>query len=157
MNRLILFLLVTGIIYGCGSSSFYEQNYDLSKNYWVINDVPEFTFYVEDTSKRYNLDIVIRHSNQYRFQNLYITRILEDKRGRKIDSTLVNLGIFDEKTGRPLGSGLGDIFTISQPVLENFAFSKPDTFRLRVRQTMRPDTLREVVSVGLAIRVPEVD
>ncbi len=149
-----LFLIMLS---SCGESSFFEQNYDLRNNRWIIDDVPEFTFYVEDTSKRYTVDVVIRYSNKYRFQNLYVTRILEDRRGRKLDSTLVNLAMFHEKTGRPLGSGLGDIFTVTQPILEDYAFSQPDTFRLRVRQTMRPDTLREVVSVGLNIKVPEED
>ena len=68
------------------------------------------------------MDVVIRYSNRYRFQNLYVTRILEDRRGRKLDSTLVNLQMFDEKTGRPLGSGLGDIFTISEPILDSYGF-----------------------------------
>ena len=151
----LLFIIL--IVSACGSSGFYEENYDLKTNSWAIEEVPEFTFYIEDTSKRYDMDVVIRYSNRYRFQNLYVTRILEDRRGRKLDSTLVNLQMFDEKTGRPLGSGLGDIFTISEPILDSYGFNKPDTFRLRVRQTMRPDTLKEVVSVGLLIKDPSQD
>lgn len=155
MKNIATFLLITLIVSACGSSGFYEENYDLKTDSWAIEEAPEFTFYIEDTSKRYNMDVVIRYSNRYRFQNLYVTRILEDRRGRKLDSTLVNLQMFDEKTGRPLGAGLGDLFTISEPILDSYSFNKPDTFRLRVRQTMRPDTLKEVVSVGLVIKVPE--
>jgi gliding motility-associated lipoprotein GldH len=139
------------VMAACSNSSFYEANYDLKDQAWRLNDVPEFAFYVEDTSLRYDIDVVMRYGNQYRFQNLYLTRILLDRRGRSLDSTLVNIQLFNDKTGQPLGSGIGDIFTVSQPILTQQKFNRPDTFKIRVRQTMRPDTLRHVVSVGLQV------
>jgi len=153
--RFLLPIIIVLLLSSCSDQSFYKSNYDLEGQRWRLNEVPEFSFYVEDTSLQYDVDVVIRYSNQYRFQNLYVTRILLDNRGRSLDSTLVNIQLFDEKTGRPLGAGIGDIFTISHPILTGQQFAKLETFRIRMRQTMRPDTLRHVVSVGIDINTLE--
>ena len=80
-----------------------------------------------------------------------MTYILEGPEGERIDSTLANFQLFEPKTGRPLGDGLGDIFHQQLTVLPDYRFINKGEYRMRLRQTMRPDTLREVISVGINI------
>ena len=67
----------------------------------------------------------------------------------------MQLFLFDPKSGEPYGSGVGDLFDHSQPVLENYTFPASGDYKAELRQYMRLDTLPYILSVGW--RVETVD
>ncbi|HWA35726.1 MAG TPA: hypothetical protein VG737_16400, partial [Cyclobacteriaceae bacterium] len=76
--------------------------------------------------------------------------------GKEISKKLVFNDLFDEKTGRPLGdSGLGDLYDHRFPILQDYSFSNPGKYSLKLDQFNRQDTLQGVIAVG--VRVERVE
>jgi gliding motility-associated lipoprotein GldH len=57
----------------------------------------------------------------------------------------------DAKTGKPQGTGLGDIFNHQFDLLHGFRFPKTGTYNMTLKQYMRQDPLPDIYSIGLRI------
>lgn len=153
MTRLSLFLLLAISIWSCtrGPGDTYI---DLENRVWHFDSTAHFTFEVD--TGNYDIFFYLRNTNEYGWSNIYFTHILEDTLGNQLDSTLSNHELFDLKTGRPFGKGQGDIFEHTIPLYTNYRFPGSGKYQLRVRHTMRADSLREILSVGAGIRKTEI-
>jgi len=136
---------------GCDTSRVYELNIDLEDNFWKQDHMPTFQIEIPDADQSYNVYYNIRNTISYPYYNLYLKHILEDSISNVISTNLDELILFDEKTGRPLGSGLGDIFEHQIPVLVNYQFSNKGKYTLKVQQFMRLDSLPHIMSVGIRV------
>jgi len=153
-NALVLFL--SGILLvSCGGNRIYEENIDFENRVWRADSVGEFVFRIEDSTAIYNLYFNIRNTPDYPFHNIYINYNLSDSNGNVIAEELVNNNLFAEKTGEPLGDGIGGIFSHQFPLLINYEFLHQGQFQLQLQQYMRLDSLPGVVSFG--IKVSKVD
>ena len=151
-----LWLVITFLFVSCDQSRVYEENVDFADKKWVVDSVPAFEFEIEDPSKPYNIYWNVRNTVAYPYRNLYLTYYLEDTTGRRITTDLHNMVLFEPKTGKPYGSGLGDIFSHQFMALPDFKFDEAGVYRVRLEQYMRTDTLPEIVSVGLRVEDAEV-
>ena len=57
----------------------------------------------------------------------------------------------DEKTGKPMGDGLGDLFDHKIIALKNYRFSRAGKYTFKVRQYMRQDPLPAILSMGVSV------
>ena len=96
---------------------------------------------------------MIRTSVSYPYFNLYLNEALTGPDGKQISTSMDEVILFNEKTGKPYGDGLGDIFDnrVSMPKLEKYKFDKPGKYKLSIGHNMRPDPLTGIMSIGLEI------
>ena len=141
----------------CDDNRVYEKNIDFPNQRWAIDSIPSFEFEISDASQPYNIYWNVRNTVAYPYRNLYLTYYIEDTAGRSITTDLHNMLLFEPKTGKPYGSGLGDIFSHQFMALPNFKFDQAGVYRIRLEQYMRTDTLPEVVSVGTRVESVEAD
>lgn len=146
-----LILLISVGFFACDSQRVYEKNTDMSDNFWHVDSIPTFEFEIPDAGKDYNIYYNIRNSLSYPFHNLYVTYTLEDTLGHVISSDLHNMILFDPVTGKPQGSGLGDIFSHQILALPAYDFDSAGVYRFKVQQFMRRDTLPQILSVGIRV------
>lgn len=146
---LFIFLLFLAI--SCNSDRIYENNIKIPERIWTIDDPAIFRFDIEDTHIPYNFYFNLRNSILYPYQNIYLNYSLMDTLGNVFRSDLVNIRLFDSRTGEPLGDGLGDIFDHQYLVIEDYSFNNPGSYQMRVTHYMRPDSLPEIMAVGLRI------
>ena len=149
------FIVSSFIFIGCDSRRIYEGKKDFNEGFWVFNNPAEFEFEIADIEKRYNLVFNIRNSAKYQYQNIYLQYYLEDSTGRLLSKELKNIQLFNTITGVPLGKGLGDIYDVERTFLENYVFSNPGRYQLRIDQFMRQDSLPEILAVGLRVEISE--
>lgn len=154
-KSLILCLLGTLLLYSCDGNRVYEKNIDFEGRVWAEPAIQEFQFDIEDSGKQYDIYLNIRNSLLYPFQNLYTTIVLEDSLGNELSRTLKNSALFDETTGEPLGKGLGDLFDHQIPVFNTYTFPEKGRYSIFVSQSMRMDTLNEVMAIGIRIETVE--
>lgn len=147
----LLMAVLTVIFYSCDENRIYETNHDLNEKEWNEDSVLSFSFKVTDIEKGYNFYYNIRNTRAFPFHNLYLKYSLEDSLGNVLSSDLHNINLFDPKTGKPFGDGLGDIFDHQIMSIENFNFDKPSTYYFKVQQYMRMKQLPEIMSVGLRV------
>jgi gliding motility-associated lipoprotein GldH len=61
------------------------------------------------------------------------------------------MDLFDATSGKPLGDGLGDIFDHRILALSDYRFETAGTYRFKIEQYMRQDTLPMILSMGLRV------
>ena len=136
----------------CDSSRVYEDNVDFKDRSWKINDPAKFSFQISDTTKKYNILIDVRNSIDYPYARLFVNYALKGNDSTTISKRLISVYLFEQKTGKPLGSsGIGDIYDHQFSVLKNFSFRKTGGYQMKFQQFMRMDTIPGILAVGLRV------
>ena len=108
LKNTILFLLLVTLFGSCQTSiDVFEKNVAIPNQAWSSDFKPTINFTVTDTAARYNIYAVIRHTDAYQFNNIWVniyTRLPGDSATQKqqLDLRLAT----DEKGW--LGSGMDD-------------------------------------------------
>lgn len=151
-STFIVFLIVVVLgFWACDSNRVYEENIEMENKTWVADTTLNFQFQIDEREQAYNLYYNLRNSLSYPFQNIYVNYTLEDTLGNQLASELINKDLFHPKTGKPYGSGLGDVFDHQFVILNNYQFENPGVYRLKLQQFMRRDSLPEVIAVGVRV------
>jgi len=152
MNR-IFFVVLSVILFSCDNTRVFEDNYVLNEAYWHVDSIAEFSFDINEVNKTYDLSFNLRNTSAYPYYNLYLKYDVTDSMGNELFSGLENLILFDQKTGEPLGSGLGDVFDHQMTLLENYEFDMPGVYSISFQQFMRIDSLPMIHYVGARVAV----
>jgi len=147
MFRIALIFIIS-CFFSC-SGTTHEEYKRLKNDTWHADSVLVFEYFIEDTTKSYKLDLIIRYAINYKFQNLYL--FLSES---VVDTLDIKL---KEKDGRPIGKGLTDIREISVNIADKKTYDKRGKYILNVEQAMRHGKqevlshLQNIKDVGLII------
>ena len=142
--------LILGLC-GCDPNVLYKSHQDIDDGQWFVKNEPTFGFEVVDSTQIYNVHYLVRNAAGYPYYNLYVKRSLLDSQNKIVNEALNELVLMDEKTGKPLGDGLGDLFDHKIIALKNYRFPRKGKYTFKVRQYMRQDPLLGILSVGVSI------
>jgi gliding motility-associated lipoprotein GldH len=154
MRIAILYIFILFTIVSCDKKTVFNQNKDFDKAKWFIKDECKFDVTIDDASQTYKLYYNVRNNLTYPYYNLYVTRYLFDEKGSKIEEKLDEIILADEKTGKPLGTGLGDIFDHKVLITKNYKFPQKGKYTIKISQFMRQNPLPDILSFGIAIEKP---
>jgi gliding motility-associated lipoprotein GldH len=110
IKHVFLGLLVILTISACSNQDGIKEIRDLKDYTWPIAKAEIFEIDIKDISKPYTFRYLLRNATQYPYYNLYLSQKLLDPTGAVIKNTTDEIILFDVKTGKPLGDGLGDMF-----------------------------------------------
>ena len=144
-------LLLFIILISCDSDRVTEENWDLSDGNWIVDDTKKFEFEITDRNIPYQVFFNVRNGLSYKYHNIYVKYILSNEKGEEVQSNLVNFDLFNPKSGKPNGSGIGDIFDHQMTLISNYDFPEPGHYNLELKHYMRTDTLQQIFSVGIRI------
>ena len=140
------------IIIACNPTvGVFEKNITIPNQEWNSQFKPEIQFEVTDTAALYNIYVVLRHTDSYRFNNLWLniyTQAPGDSSGSKqsLDLRLAN----DEKGW--LGSGMDDIY--EQRILvtrQPTPLARAGVYKFKLENIMREDPLTGVMNAGIRV------
>ena len=145
-------IIAITILVSCKSIDLYEKSVTIPGHAWRSGYKPAFTFTIKDTSTPYQLFVVLRHTDKYRYNNIYLNLYIkqpgeDSTRTARYDLVLAN----DEGW---LGSGMDDIYEhriALTPIGGEFYFRKPGDYTFTLEQLMREDPLENVLNAGLRI------
>ena len=121
---------------------------------WFYNNKPSFTFTITDTSASYNIYIVLRHTDAYTYNNLWLA-LSSQAPGDTIRSQNINLELGNDTKGWE-GTGMDDIFEIRKNITPGpVPFKKAGNYTFTIAQIMRENPLVHILNVG--IRVEKVN
>lgn len=148
-------------LFSCHPIDLYEKVEPVPKHQWQNRYRPSFTFEIKDTSVPYQAYIILRHNNQYRYNNIWINLSVQAPA-----DTLQKLGLelpLANKEGW-LGTGMDDVFEhrvrigreieklrFIQPAPDGFYFNRAGKYTFTIEQMMREDPLPNVMNVGLRL------
>ncbi len=146
----LFILLFVGL--GCeDKNTLYKAYEDIEDGQWFVEKKFDFRFEISDTTQTYNLYYLVRNTQQYPYYNLYLDRVMRGPDGKIIFSRLDEMYLSDEVTGKPRGSGLGDLFDHKFVFQRNYRFPKPGKYTITIAQSMRQNPLPFVLGIGLSV------
>ncbi len=121
---------------------------------WTSSFKPTVEFNIKDTTSRYNIYLVLRHTDAYNYNNIWIRGIVKQPGDTAIRSERYDLQLADNEKGW-LGAGMDDIYEQRVWIQHSTKFSQPGTYYFTLEQIMREDPLKHVLNVGVRIeKVP---
>lgn len=143
----IIWMLVC--CYGCDRHRVYEENIPIPQAKWIKDNIPFFTFAIEDTAIPYNVFINTRNNADYYYRNLYLfIEWLSPQHKRARDT--FNIMLADEK-GRWLGKGSGNLYFKQTPYKIQIKFPEKGNYKITITQAMRHDTLDNITDIGVRV------
>ena len=134
----------------CIKSDLFEKNATIPGQEWEYSFKPAIQFDITDTVSSYNIYIVVRHTDAFRYNNLWI-RIKSSAPGDSATTTQqFDLPLASQN--RWTGSGMDDIYEhrillYRSPV----KFFKPGQYKVSIEQVMRENPLQHILNVGLRL------
>jgi gliding motility-associated lipoprotein GldH len=151
MRFLVLSLCLAGsaLISGCGPDYLYRKNFELPPSGWTYADTLDFPITIEDTTRLYNLDLELRHTREYPFENLYV-QIHTNFPGGKRLSRRLSLELADD-AGLWQGDCGRHSCKITIPLQQGAFFNVPGEYLFTLEQFMRRDSLPGLESIEFKV------
>ena len=149
----VLFLSVALLLVAASctlNTGVFEKNVPIEKQVWPASFVPDIAFDIQDTASLYNIFIVLRHTDAYNYNNLYLraaVRMPGDAKPKTGDYDLI-LATNDKGW---LGTAMDDIYESRLLIQPRTRFTATGVYHFAIQQLMREDPLQHVLSVGLRV------
>ena len=147
--RILLFFLIVGFV-SCQNENKKELYHSFNNNTWNTDSIVSFELDNIDTTSSHDLYLMVRHTTNFKFQNLFLFTNFENQQD--------TLELFlSENSGRWLGKGFGEIKELKIRIKENVNFKENQDQIFSVEQAMRYEDLEkiinltEIVAVGIGL------
>ena len=149
MQRTILLVLSSLLLLtSCQRPAVYSEFREMPVSGWHQDSVLHYVVPVSDTLSTYDIQLSVRHTTQYPYQNLWMF-ITEWQDSTCILSDTVECYLADDR-GRWLGSGIN---TYEMPLIytTHHRFPHAGDYTFTLQQGMRTEELRGIRDIGLKI------
>lgn len=138
------------MVISCTNIDLFEKQAQIPAQQWFYNNVPQFTFHIDDTSSFYNVYVVLRHTDLYNYNNIWL-RMGSKTPGDSIHFQNINLLLASDAKGWE-GSGIDDIFEVRKNISPGpLSFKKSGDYTFSIAQIMRENPLKHILSVGIRV------
>ena len=148
--KIFLFLFISVAFFSCTQINIFEKNTPIPDYKWQSNFAATGTFNIVDTSSSYNLYIVLRHSDAYKYNNIWLNVGLQSP-GDTMYAQKLNLSLGSDANGWE-GSGMNDIWEVRKILnTQPRRFKKNGQYNFSIVQVMRDNPLAGIMSAGFRI------
>lgn len=150
LKKITSILLTISLAVSCAKIDMFEKLAEIPSQQWSYNYRPVFTFQITDTASLYNLYIVLRHTDAYDYNNIWL-RLGSKAPGDSMHFQNINLVLANDANGWE-GTGTDDIFEVRKNITRGAVpFKKPGIYTFSIAQIMRENPLQHILNVGLRI------
>ncbi len=149
-----IFLLLSacccGWLFSCKQIDLYEKDTVIPKYEWQNTFEVKGDFAITDTIALYNLYLVLRHTDAYTYNNIWLNIGFQSP-GDSMHFQKVDLQLANDASGWE-GTGMNDIWEVRKIVNDTpKPFKKQGIYKFSIAQIMRDNPLLNVMSAGLRI------
>lgn len=148
-KNLIILLFPLLLCSACGHQSIYNVFYEMPAEGWHQDSILTFDLPAMSTTEPYEVLIVVRHTKQYPYQNLWL--FVEESASRGSIHTDTIEAIMADDYGRWLGAG-NSRFELPLLYDDTYHFTQTEDIRFRIQQGMRAEYLKGITEIGLIIQ-----
>ena len=150
MKKLAFILFICFSLVACSELDFFEKTVTIPEQEWYYNNKPEFSFTITDTLASYNIFVVLRHTDAYRYNNIWLN-IGSQAPGDSMRYQNIDITLGTDAKGWE-GRGMDDIFELRKSITPGpVPFKKPGTYSFRIAQIMRENPLKHVLNAGIRV------
>lgn len=148
-KRFTGFVLAAMLLAACSNDVLYEAYVDIPDESWSADSIAAFSLEVSDTLSSYTMQVNVRNSADYPFQNLYLFIDIDAPNGAHLRDTL-QVFLADEK-GNWRGKGSASLFDCRFLYRQNVRFSSSGIYRIAIQHAMRPHHLKGISAIGIRV------
>lgn len=150
MKNFFLISVLSLVFASCIKTDLFEKQTAIPSQEWFYTNVPKFTFHIDDTTSLYNVYVVLRHTDLYKYNNIWL-RIGLKTPSDSFNFQNVNLTLATDAKGWE-GTGMDDIYEVRKNISSApFSFKKRGDYTFSIAQIMRENPLKNILNVGLRI------
>jgi gliding motility-associated lipoprotein GldH len=151
----LVVLLVGSCLFSCRDHSFPVRILSLANNRWAYDQNLDFEFKTHSPGEKVDFLYQVQYGPNYPFENIWLKYWLI---GPKNDTLIIskdNLFLFQPGVGKPIGTGTGNRIFLDAYFLKNVLLKEPGTYKLKLRQYMRKDSLTGIQAMGVKVKDSE--
>ncbi len=146
----ILFSVLLIFNFSCKQIAVFEKNTPIPNYKWQNNFNATGQLTIADTSSFYNVYIVLRHTDAYKYNNIWLNVNVYCTTDTIVNQKL-DISLATDATGWE-GIAMNDIWEVRKKITAApFKFSKKDSYQYSLTQLMRDNPLLNVLSAGIRI------
>jgi gliding motility-associated lipoprotein GldH len=149
--RCCVLLIANCLLIGsCKQIDIFEKNTVIPKYEWQGGFTARGSFTIKDTLSAYNIYLVLRHTDAYQYNNIWLNIGLQSP-GDSMYIQKTDLQLGNDASGWE-GTGMNDIWEVRKLLTgQARRFKRAGTYNFTINHIMRDNPLRNVMSVGLRI------
>lgn len=148
-KNLLLIIPLLVLFSSCDPNRIYEKNIRINPNGWPAGTDILFEVPVIDSLELCNFYINLRHTESYKFSNLYLF-INSYFPGGSYARDTIEL-ILADHTGKWYGKGFGKIKEYQVMIRQGVIFPISGNYKISIEQGMRENNLQGVEDIGIRI------
>ena len=134
----------------CTQLNTFEKNTNIPNYQWQGGFAAKGAFIITDTTSAYNTYIVLRHTDAYKYNNIWLNIGIQPP-GDSMHYQKAEVQLGNDATGW-LGNGMNDIWELRQQLFSGaMRFKKPGVYNFTLTHIMRDNPLPAVMSAGLRV------
>ena len=134
---------------GCTTNNVVDTNIEMPSHNWGYDNRIKAVVDVADPAQPYNIYFRVRNTGNYRYSNIFVLLHISGggmkKQIRRFQYKLA------EADGQWTGSGSGNLFTTTAPMITGYRFPNKGKYLVEIEQNMRDNPLHEISDVGIEI------
>ena len=151
MKRSFLYLAVMMSLTACNwTTGVFEKNQTFDNHDWPSSLKPDIAFEITDTVSLYNIYIVLRHTDAYHYNNIYVRATVKEPGDPHGKSGDYDLQLATNNNGW-IGTAMDDIYDARLLIQPKTRFRKSGVYHVTLEQLMREDPLKYILSAGLRV------
>jgi len=148
LKKLAFCVCILTASFSCAHLDVFEKTVAFPKAEWPSTQKDAFDFSITDTAARYNIYIVVRHTDAYHFNNLWVNltsiapgdTAITARRELKLGNNL-----------KWLGSSFDDVIEHRLQFNPYPVKFKQGNYRFYLQQVMREDPLQNILNAGIRV------
>lgn len=134
----------------CKQIDVFEKNTPIPHYKWQHNYSASGTFTISDTTSAYDMFLVLRHTDAYKYNNIWLNVGLQVP-GDSMFFQKVDLALATDAAGWE-GSGMNDIWEVRKLLNgQPRRFKKAGEYKFIINHVMRDNPLPDVMSAGMRV------
>lgn len=145
--KFVIICVLASCLTACSQIELFEKNTPIPNLKWQNNFNATGVFNITDTTSLYNVFVVLRHTDSYEYNNIWLNVGLQSP-GDSMKTQKINLSLSSDAQGWE-GIGMNDIWEVRKPIAR-LPLKKGD-YGFSIAQIMRDNPLQNIMSVGLRL------
>ena len=145
------FLFSLFFLQSCKNIDVFEKNTSIPNMQWQNNYNANGSFIITDTISSYNVYIILRHTDAYLYNNIWLNAGLQAPGDTTMQFQKINLSLANDAKGWE-GVGMNDIWEVRKLISgKPKRFIKAGNYNFSIAQLMRDNPLQHILSAGLRL------
>jgi len=72
LKKIFAISILSVFFASCIKINLFEKQATIPSQQWFYSNEPQFTFHIDDTTSLYNVYVIIRHTDRYEYNNIWL-------------------------------------------------------------------------------------